>query len=64
MKENDFRLQDTCITTESWTVSSRRPYDHFPGLKSPGSPVLVKLEFHGTDTDTGTDTDFRDAPIV
>jgi len=25
---------------------------------------LVKLEFHGTDTDTVTDTDIRDAPIV
>ena len=25
-------------------------------------PSLVKLEFHGTDTDT--DTDIRDAPIV
>jgi len=24
----------------------------------------IKLEFHGTDTDTNTDTDIRDAPIV
>jgi len=26
--------------------------------------MLVKLEFHWTDTDTDTDTDIRDAPIV
>jgi len=25
---------------------------------------LFKLEFHGTDTGTGTDTDIMDAPVV
>ena len=26
--------------------------------------LILKLKFHGTDTDTDIDTNFRDAPIV
>ena len=37
---------------------TERPYTLF----SSDSQYGVKLEFHGTDTDT--DTDFRDMPIV
>jgi len=33
-------------------------------IPCPSRPCLFKLEFHGTDTDMGTDTDIRDAPIV
>ena len=25
---------------------------------------IIKIKFHGTDTNTDTDTDFRDAPIA
>ena len=55
MQGSKERTQFRSTTSDSRQVSSATLYGDRRG---------VKLEFHGTDTDTNTDTDIRDAPIV
>jgi len=57
-------ITSSATTTLDFIASSRLSTQHVYNEQRQIVPSAVKLEFHGTDTDTNTDTDFRDAPIV